>query len=283
MSHRHVSPQKENTLRALFGKTAQVVIGVVHARAMPGSPGYRGEPLQEIYDAAAQDAERYAAGRMDGVILENHGDIPFLKPEDIGPETVAMLSVMASLVRTRLRVPVGINVLANGAIQSLAIARAASARFIRVNEWVNAYVANEGLIEGPAARATRYRTWLHGEDIRVFADVHVKHGAHAIVSDRSRAELARDAEFFDADVLIVTGSRTADPPTADELTEIREATPLPVLIGSGVTAENVGDLLRYADGVIVGSSLKQDGVWWNSVDPGRVAALMDRLRAFGAR
>ncbi len=74
----------------------------------------------------------------------------------------------------------------------------------------NAYVANEGFIEGPAAEATRYRAGLHARDIKVFADVHVKHGAHAIVADRSINELTRDAEFFDADVVIVTGQRTGD-------------------------------------------------------------------------
>jgi len=109
----------------------------------------------------------------------------------------------------------------------------------------------------------------------VFADVHVKHGAHAITADRPVAELARDVEFFDADVAIATGQRTGDAASLDELRTIAAGTSLPVVVGSGVTPGNVGDILRVADGVIVASWLKRDGVWWNPVDP-------DRLRSFMA-
>jgi membrane complex biogenesis BtpA family protein len=155
------------------------------------------------------------------------------------------------------------------------VAKAAGASFVRVNQWANAYVANEGFIEGPAAVATRYRAMLHARSVRIFADVHVKHGAHAITADRSISELARDVEFFDADVAIATGQRTGDAATMDELRTIAEGTALPVVVGSGVTPANVGDIFSVADGVIVASWLKRDGVWWNPVDP-------DRLRAFMA-
>ena len=54
----------------------------------------------------------------------------------------------------------------------------------------------------------RYRRPLQAQDVRIFADAHVKHGAHAIVQDRPIAELVRDVEFFNADVVIATGQRT---------------------------------------------------------------------------
>ena len=159
-------------------------------------------------------------------------------------------------------------------IQALAVAKAAGADFIRVNQWANAYVANEGFVEGPAALATRYRAMLHGRDIRIFTDVHVKHGAHAITADRSIPELARDVEFFDADVAIATGQRTGDAATMDELRTIAAGTSLPLMVGSGVNPDNIGDIFQVADGVIVASYLKQDGVWWNPVDPARLAHFM---------
>ena len=108
--------------------------------------------------------------------------------------------------------------------------------------------------------------------------MHVKHGAHAIVGDRSVGELTRDLEFFNADAVIVTGQRTGDTATLEEVQEVRDATTLPILIGSGVTKDNVGTLMDVADGVIIGSSLKQDGVWWQPVERKRVDAFM---RAFG--
>jgi membrane complex biogenesis BtpA family protein len=164
--------------------------------------------------------------------------------------------------------------LANGVHCAIAVAKASGAAFVRVNQWANAYVANEGLMDGLAGSATRYRSGLHARDICIFADVHVKHGAHAITADRSIAELARDVEFFDADVAIATGQRTGDTAELSEIAAIADGCSLPVVVGSGVTSANVGDILRVADGVIVGSSLKHDGVWWNEVDPARLAAFM---------
>jgi membrane complex biogenesis BtpA family protein len=264
---------RPNAIEALFGRR-KAVIGVIHSLPLPGSPGYDGQPITEIVDFAVAEAERYRAGGVDGLIVENHGDIPFSKPEHLGPETAAGMAVMTDAVRRASGLTVGVNVLANGAIQALAVAKAAGAAFIRVNQWANAYVANEGFVEGPAAAATRYRAWLQAREVKIFADVHVKHGAHAITADRSIPELARDVEFFDADVAIATGQRTGDSATMEELSTIAGGTALPVAVGSGVTPENVGDILTVADAVIVASYLKRDGVWWNPVDPERLRAFM---------
>lgn len=272
---------RPNAIQSLFGRR-KAVIGVIHSLPLPGSPGYEGQPMSEIVDFAVAEAGRYRDGGVDGLIVENHGDIPFSKPEHLGPETAAGMAVMTDAVRRASGLTVGVNVLANGAIQALAVAKAAGASFIRVNQWANAYVANEGFIEGPAAAATRYRAWLQARDVKIFADVHVKHGAHAITADRSIPELARDVEFFDADVAIATGQRTGDSATMEELSTIAGGTALPVAVGSGVTPANVGDIFTVADAVIVASWLKRDGVWWNPVDPGRMRVFMaeaDRARA----
>ena len=272
-----VHRDKTSAIRELFG-TTKAIIGVIHSHALPGSPSYRGASMEELAQFAVDEAQRYARGGVDGLILENHGDIPFSKPEDIGPETVAAMSVLAYHVRRQVPLPLGINMLANAAVPALATAHAAGAGFVRVNQWANAYVANEGFIEGPAAKATRFRSWIHAHGIKVFADVHVKHGAHAIVADRSIPELARDAEFFDADVVIATGQRTGNAATVAEVTEIAGGTRLPVVIGSGVAIENVGDLLTVADGAIVASSLKEEGVWWTPVSERKVATFMDVVK-----
>lgn len=271
-----IAPVQSDLLHTLFG-SPKVVIGVIHCRPLPGSPRYSGESVGRICDAALADAEAYVAGGVHGLIVENHGDIPFLKPDALGAETAAVMAVIADRVRQAFDVPIGVNILANGAIQALAVAKAAGAAFIRVNQWSNAYVANEGIVEGPAAAALRYRAWLHAADVKVFADVHVKHGAHAITADRAVAELARDNEFFDADVAIATGQRTGDSAALDDIREIASATALPVFVGSGVTSDNVSEILSVADGVIVASSLKHGEVWWNAVDGVRVRAFMERV------
>lgn len=261
-----ISDTPDTAIEQIFGRP-KALIGMIHCPPFPGSPRYRGDTLDQIYDACLRDAEALISNGLHGLIVENHGDVPFSKPNDIGPETSAFMAVVVDRIRREFDVPMGVNVLANAPIPALAIARATGAAFIRVNQWANAYVANEGFMEGRAAEAMRYRSALRGEGIKVFADSHVKHGSHSITADRSVAELTRDLEFFDVDAVIATGQRTGNSATMEEISEVADATNLPVLVGSGVTAANIAQILTRASAVIVASSLKERGVWWNPIDP----------------
>lgn len=270
-----------NALTELFG-VSKPVIGTIHLDPLPGAPRYAGASVGDIVRRAVEDARRYRDGGIDGVIVENEGDIPFLKPDQIGHETVAVMSVVTAAVVEAVDVPVGVLCLANATPHSVAIAKAGGARFVRANQWANAYIANEGFIEGSAATTLRYRAAISATDVRVFADVHVKHGSHAIVSDRSIAELTHDTEAFDADVLIATGQRTGDPTTIGEVQAISSVASRPVLVGSGLDAGNCELLMSAADGAIVGSAMKEDGVWWNPVSVARTRSITDavaRVRA----
>ena len=269
-----VSDRSGGAIRDIFGR-GKVLIGMIHCPPLPGAPRYRGGGMGPILDACLRDAERLVAGGMHGLLVENHGDIPFAKPEDIGPETSACMAVITERLRRETGVPMGVNVLANAPLPAMAVCVAAGAAFIRVNQWANAYVANEGFMEGRAGEAMRYRAALRAEDLRIFADAHVKHGSHAIVADRSIPELARDLAFFDADCVIATGQRTGHAASPKEIETLAGATHLPLLVGSGVTADNVAAILARTNGVIVASSLKEGGVWWNPVDPARVRAFVE--------
>jgi uncharacterized protein len=272
-----ISDTPQNAIVEIFGRP-KALIGMIHCPAFPGAPRYRGATREDILSFCLRDAERLIAGGMHGLLVENHGDIPFSKPEDIGPETAAFMAVVADRISQEFDVPMGINVLANAPIPAFAVAVASGASFIRVNQWANAYIANEGFIEGRAAEALRYRSKLRAERIRVFADSHVKHGSHAIVADRSVTELTRDLAFFDVDAVIATGQRTGDSTSLDEIETVRDATHLPLLVGSGVAPGNVASILGLVDGVIVASSLKEGGVWWNPVDAARVTAFVEAAR-----
>ncbi|MET3600884.1 BtpA/SgcQ family protein [Martelella mangrovi] len=271
-----VLPPKDDMLETLF-PVKKPVIGVIHLRPLPGAPRYEGEAVRDIYAAAARDARTLADGGIDGIIVENASDLPFARPESIGPETVAALTAACLEVRNAVDVPIGITCVANGAIPALAVAKASGAKWVRVNQWANAYVANEGFLNGPAPDAMRYRAHIGAKDIAIFADVHVKFGAHAITADRTITEQATDAEWFDADVLIATGTRTGSPTQPDEVEDVRSGTNLPVIIGSGLSPEQVPSLMAVADGAIVGQWLKEDGLWWNPVDPRRVEDLMSAI------
>lgn len=267
-----VFPSKPSVIRALFGE-GPVLIGAVHLPSLPGSPGYRGQPVAEICRFAVEEAQAYVGNGFDSVIVENHGDLPFLKPGQHGYEVAATMGVVTAAVVNELGAHVGVSVLSNAGECAVATAWAAGAGWVRVNQWANAYVANEGIIEGQAARTTRYRHSIGGDPVKVFADVHVKHGAHAIVADRTLAEQTEDAEFFDADVLIATGSRTGHATSMNEVVGIRDHTQLPVIIGSGIDPTNVAPLLAECEGAIVASAAKENGRWWGRVAPDKVRAV----------
>lgn len=222
--------------------------------------------MDAVIRQATDEARVLVDVGFDGLIVENGWDIPFLKPDDIGPETPAAMAVVAAEVARTVGVPLGINCLANAVDRALAVAAAARAQFVRSNQWVNAYVANEGIVEGRAGMMTRYRHAIGADHVTVWADVQVKLGSHAITADRSVTDQARDAAWFDADALIVTGTRLGDAPSTAQVQTIRAATHLPLVAGSGVRVDNLAEIFRYTDGAIVGSSIKSGGVWHGDID-----------------
>jgi len=268
---------RPDALWEMFG-VVKPIIGTIHLPPLPGAPRYDGQTMRQIRERAVEDARRYAEGGVDGLIVENEGDTPFVKPDDLGPETPACMAVITAAVIDAVGLVTGVLVLANASLHSIAVAKAAGAQFVRANQWANAYIANEGFLEGTAGRALRYRASLGGSDIRVLADVHVKHGSHAIVGDRTIAELTRDTEAFDADVVIATGQRTGDPTRVEEIRAISDVATRPVIVGSGLNAHNARELLTHASGAIVGSAMKEGGAWWNPVSVYGTHQIMDVVK-----
>ena len=274
---------KPNEVERVFGRRGALV-GMLHLRPLPGAPKYRAtEGVEGAVEQALGEARLLVAAGFDGLIVENGWDIPFVPPEHVGHETTAAMAVILRVLRDEVHVPIGVNCLANAVGASIAVAAAGGGAFVRANQWVNAYVANEGILSGRAGEVSRYRHAIGADDVRVWADVLVKLGSHALTADRSLAEQVRDLEWFDADAIIVTGRRLADPPVYEDVLEVRSATDLAVVVGSGVTDENVGRLLAVADAAIVGSALKTGGVWWGEMEPAAVRRLVAaRDAALGA-
>ena len=269
-----------NTVLIDIFHVTKPIIGMIHLRPLPGAPLYNPVNLNmdDVVEIAVDEALTLQSAGVDGLQIENIWDYPYLKGARIGHETTAALAVATTKVKEAVQVPVGVNCHLNAGMQALAVATAVGAQWIRVFEWVNAYVSHAGITEGIGAELSRYRGFLKADGIRFFCDVNVKHGSHFIVFDRTLAEQAHDAESEGAEVLIVTGFETGLPPTAEKVRELTEHVGVPVLIGSGTTEHNVVELLRYADGAIVGSAFKQDNNWKNAVDLTRARVFMDRVR-----
>jgi len=261
-------------MKSLFTTGHKTLIGVIHLLPLPGSPRWKGD-LENLIQFAVNDAHSYQQGGADAVFVENFGDVPFTK-SSVAPETIAAMTAAGRAIRAAVKLPIGFNVLRNDARAALALCAACGGNFIRVNIHTGAMLTDQGLIEGDAYETLRYRERLC-PDVEIFADVHVK---HAVPLGNWPLDIAaRDTlERGLADALIVSGTGTGEAADVSDLETVRRACPsAKILLGSGVTAENVGSYAQ-ADGFIVGSSLKSEGKLANPVDPNRVAKLAKAIR-----
>ena len=250
------------------------VIAMVHLAPLPGSPGWAGS-MGAVLERARADARSLAEGGVDAVLVENYGDLPFLKGR-LPPETVASLTAAVLAVGAEVSLPVGVNALRNDAEAALGIAAATGGAFIRVNVHAGGMYTDQGWIEGRAAASLRLRERV-APAVAILADVRVKHAVPPPGLDLVTA--ARDAwERGLADGLIVSGAGTGEPTPMEDVTVIRDRLPdAPLYVGSGITPETVGPALEIADGVIVGSALQRRGAG-TGVEVERVRRLVAAAR-----
>jgi membrane complex biogenesis BtpA family protein len=261
---------KLGTIKSIFG-VSRALIGVVHLQALPGTPANKLD-VAAIASIAVDEARAYEAAGFHSVMIENTHDRPYLKSA-VGPEITAAMAVIGAEIRRAIALPLGIQVLAGANSTAVGVALAAGASFVRVEGFIFAHVADEGLIEASAGALLRYRRAMGADHIRVFADIKKKHSAHAITSDVDIVETAKAAEFFAVDGVIVSGVATGQPTDPHEVKAVGAAVSVPTLVGSGITIENIHDY-ENADALIVGSSIKQDGLWMNPIDMERARALV---------
>jgi len=237
------------------------LIGMIHLPPLPGAPFYKGENFANILDYAIKEGKKLEHADFSAVMVENIGDFPYEKnPEH--PYLVAAMSVIARELVKELSIPVGVNVLRNAACSSLSIAHFTGAKFIRVNALVETISTDSGIIEPAAPALLRLKALLHSK-VKIFADVRVKHAAP--LGERDIADVMHDcAARGGADAIIVSGPRTGVPPTEDWIKKTASFSLKPVLIGSGISLNNV-DLLKYTKGVIIGTAIKENNITLNPI------------------
>lgn len=270
----------------LLPSRVPLLIGMIHVQALPGSPA-SSRSVAEIVDEARREARILADAGFGALMIENMHDAPYVHAAH-APDVTAIMTRVALAVRDAApALPLGVQVLSGGSREALAVALVAAdsgpnpgasppvPTFIRCENFVFSHVADEGLM--PVAEAgplLRYRRQIGAEGVQIFCDIKKKHASHALTADVSIAEATRAAEFFRADGVIVTGTATGLPVNLDDLREVRRVTSLPVLVGSGVTPDSVAAVLGAgADALIVGSSIKHDGLWSSPLDPARCRAM----------
>jgi uncharacterized protein len=256
-------------IRILPPKFLAAMIAVL---PLPGSPLYDGDD-QRVIDQALSDLEIYKEAGVDSILLENDHDLPYIQPP-LDEKGIALMTTIAKEVRNQFDGPVGIQMLEAANITSLEIAAEADLDYIRVEAFVFAHVGGSGIINGSAGKILRSRKELKAEHIKVFADVKKKHGSHSLTIDLDIRDEIMQAEFFLADGVIVTSQFTGINPDKGDLLKAKSATKLPVLIGSGMTPENIREYFPLADGFIVGSCFRKDGKFLEKLEPERLDRFM---------
>jgi hypothetical protein len=253
------------------------VIGMVHLPPLPGAVGYTGYPVREIVDFALKDAAMLVENGVDGLMVENMWNIPFAVGMETSPEEMCAQAVSAAEVIKSVNVPVGINVVHNGARVCLGIAIAAGAKFMRICLLTGAAVWDTGEFDhGCARELLSARKLNQAEHIKLFCDVDKKHSVRFPGIDL--ATHIEWTEFYLADAMIITGRMTGNAPDIEKVIKAKElANGRPILMGSGMTAENVADFLKVSDGCIVGFGMKDAGHPYRPVNPDNVKRFMDSV------
>jgi membrane complex biogenesis BtpA family protein len=259
----------------VFG-TARPVIGMVHLPALPGTPLYDAAAgLEGLVAAARADLSALQAAGFDAVMFGNENDRPY--EFDVDRATTATMAYVIGRLRDEITVPFGVDVLWDP-MSTIALAAATGAAFVR-EIFTGTYASDMGPWTPDAARAMRYRDRLGRRDCLMLYNVSAEFADS--LDRRPLPDRARSAVFSSIpDAVLVSGQITGEAARMEDLEAVKAALPgTPVLANTGVKHETVAEVLRIADGCVVGSALKVDGNTWNPVDPDRAADFMARARA----
>lgn len=267
-----------NALERIFG-TAKPVIAMLHFPGLPGRPLHDAAAGGgKLVDVVGRDLTVLQEAGVDGVLFCNEADYPYQLR--VGPEIPAAMAAAIGALRREVRVPFGVNILWD-AIASLALARATGARFIR-EVLTGVYESDLGMIEPKVGDIAGYRTMIGAGDVALFDNIAPEFAS--AIGSRTVADRARGAAFLGMDAILISGPAAGVPFAMSELQAAKEAvSETPVIANTGVRAERMAEIFAVADGAIVGTSLKVDGVTWNPVDRDRAMRLMDAARAARAQ
>ena len=262
-------------IESTFG-SRKPIIAMIHLAPLPGSPLYdRAGGMQKIVEDSARDIEALQDGGVDAVMFGNEGDRPYLLKAS--PQSLAAMAFAVGALKPLIKVPFGVNYLWDP-VATVGLAVASGARFAR-EIFTGVYDSDMGLWQPDAAAALRLRADCGRADLKLMYNINAEFAAP--IGDRPIAARAKSAVFSSlADVILVSGPMTGEAVAAANLRVVKDALPdTPVFANTGVNLGNVGDILRIADGAIIGTHFKVDGNTWNPVDGARVKRFMDKVRS----
>jgi membrane complex biogenesis BtpA family protein len=253
------------------------VIAMLHLPAMPGRPRHdRAAGMRHLVETVERDLEALQAAGVDGFLFCNEADLPYQM--HVGPEVAAGMAAVIGQVRDLITRPFGIDLVWDP-ISSLAVARATGASFVR-EVFTGVFESDLGMMRPDFGAIASYREQIGAASVAMFTNITPEFAS--TLGNRSIATRAQSARYLGIDAILISGQLTGTATHLSELREAKAAVPdMPVLANTGVREETVAEILAVADGVFVGTSLKQDGITWNPVDPeraGRFMTAVDRAR-----
>ncbi|MDO8436062.1 MAG: BtpA/SgcQ family protein [bacterium] len=271
----------QNKFYKIFKKKSGIIIGAIHFPPLLGYPEFPG--FKVSLNNALKDLKAFESGGVDGIIFENNYDIPHT--EKVGPETVAIMTFLGEKIKKETNLPIGVSVLWNDFRAALSIAKTIGARFIRIPVFVDRVKTNYGIINGNPEKVKEFQEKIKAGNIILLVDIQVKHAQ--LLNKRPIEKSALEAIKSGADSLILTGKWTGDAPDLRNLVAVRKAVAdFPLLVGSGADKENISELLKYANGAIVSTSLKEGAsknnevnikTWKQRISKEKVKNFIDRI------
>ena len=256
-------------LHRLFG-VDKPIIAMLHLPALPGRPRHdRAAGMGHLLDTVSRDIDVLQHAGVDGFLFCNEADLPY--QIGVGLEAVAGMAAVIGEVRSTLTRPFGVNLVWDP-VASLAVARATGAAFVR-EVFAGVFESDLGLMHPDFGAIAAYREQIGAEAVALFSNITPEFAS--TIGTRSVAERARSATYLGVDAILISGQITGTSTSVRELLEAKTAVPeMPVLANTGVREDTIDEILAIADGVLVGTSLKRDGVTWNSVDAERADRFM---------
>lgn len=247
----------------------RALIGMVHCLPLPGTMNYAGS-MNAIIEKAVSDAKTLEKSGFDAILTEPTLDLPSGMIR--GQLQLAAMSIICEAVSQAVNLPTGVSYFTPDCMDMFSIAKACGADFVRVTTFVDTVIFPPGISYPSASRVWEVRRQEGMRDIAVLADIQVKHGTMMYPNTRLE-ESAYFAEQQGADAVIVTGSATGQETPTDTIQRVKRIVKIPVIVGSGVSADNIQSQMPFADGFIIGSSIKINGKLESPVDEDLASAL----------
>ncbi len=262
--------------KEVFG-TEKPIIAMCHMQAMPGDPGFdKAGGMKKVLEAARHDLLALQEGGVDAVMFSNEFSLPYLT--SVKTETVAAMARVIGELMPEISIPFGVNVLWDPK-QSLSLAVATGAKFIR-EIITGVYASDFGLWNTNVGETVRHQYAIGAENVKLLYNIVPE--AARYLADRDIVSIARSTVFNNKpDALCVSGLTAGTETDSQILQKVKNAVPNTVVFANtGVRLENVENQLSIADGAVVGTTFKKDGIFENAVDVARVKKFMDKVKSF---